>query len=74
MNYVIINHKIKTQKNRYIKEFFDYIVYISKIVKILLTLELTINEIYIYFNLFIIIFINNQAIIRLIVNLKHKSR
>ena len=59
MNYMIINYKTKTQKNRYIKKLFDYIIYISKIVKILLTLELMINKIYIYFNLLIIIFINN---------------
>ena len=56
---MIINHKTKTQKNRYIKKLFDYIVYILKIVKKILIFELTINEIHIHFNLFIIIFIDN---------------
>ena len=74
MNYVIINHKMKTQKNRYIKKLFDYIIYISKIIKIFLIFELTINEIHIYLNLFIIIFIDNQTIIRLIVNSKYKLK
>ena len=74
MSYIIINYKIKTQKGRYIKEFFDYIIYISKIVKIFLILKLTINEIHIYFNLLIIIFINNQIIIRSIIDLRYKSK
>ena len=74
MNYVIINYKMKTQKDYYIKELFDYIIYISKIIKILLIFELTINEIHTYLNLFIIIFINNQTIILLIVDSKYKSK
>ena len=59
MNYIIINYKMRAQKGRYINEFFDYIIYISKIVKKILVLELMINEIHTHFNLFIIIFINN---------------
>ena len=74
MNCVIINYRTKTQKDRYIKELFDYIFYISKIVKIFLILKLTINETHTYFNLFIIIFINNQTIIRSIVDLKYKLK
>ena len=41
---VIINYRIETQRERYIKAFFKYIVYIAKIIDILLALKLAENE------------------------------